>query len=95
MSATSTSEYRLAMRLSVTVAAAAVASSVWPGIDLPLTLALVAAGLIALLVVAVRRELRIRRVLAAIRPLPIRTAVDAPAGAAQPAATSDDAREVA
>lgn len=95
MSATSTREYRLLMRVCVGVAAAAVVSSVWPGIDGPLTLALVAAGVIMLLGMGVRRELRIRRVLAAIGPLPTRTASDAASQAAVPGATSDDAREVA
>lgn len=91
MSATDSSDFRVAMRITWGVAATGVTSSLWPASDAPVAIGLVAAAGTALLVAAARRELRIRRILAGIQPLPAQTTP----GTAAPAATSGDAREVA
>jgi hypothetical protein len=92
VTATSSTDYRLAMGLCTATAAAGVVSSLWPAIDTPITLGLFAAAGTAVGAAVVRRELRIRRVLAGIRPLPAETTSDA---VRAPAATSGNAREVA
>jgi hypothetical protein len=92
VTATSTADYRIAMRLCMVSGGAGVVSSLWPASDAPIGIGLFVAAGTAVAVGAVRRELRIRRVLAGIRPLPAQTT---PSSEAAPAATSGDAREVA
>lgn len=92
MSATDSSEFRVAMRITWVISAAGVTSSLWPASDALIAIGLFAAAGIGVAVAAVRRELRIRRILAGIGPLPAQTTPDADA---VPAATSGDAREVA
>ena len=94
MTATSSADYRLAMRLCMASAAAGVVSSLWPAAGLPIIIALMAAAVAVLGVAGVRREVRIRRVLAGIRPLPSAPALDSTPAAA-PAATNANTREVA
>jgi len=99
---TNSTDFRLAMRIVWVGSAAGVTSSLWPATDAPITIGLAASAAIALLVAVVRRELRIRSVLAAIQPLgPVAAGTD-PAGtrptvetSAPSPQTSDDVREVA
>lgn len=95
MTATSSADYRLAMCLCSAGGAAGVVSSLWPATDLPISIALAVAAAGALGVAGVRRELRIRRILAGIRPLPSAPTLDDATPPAVPAATSTNTREVA
>ncbi len=92
MNATSSTDYRLAMRFCLASAGAGVMSSLWPATEAPITIGLLAGAGTAVVLAAVRREWRIRRVLAGIRPLPAEITSDA---VPEPTATSGDAREAA
>lgn len=102
MRATASSDYRRAMPAIWMVCGGGVVSSLWPASDVPITIGLAAAAGAALVVAALRRELRIRRVLAAIQPLRPGAVAAPPTGAtrigteaAAAVQTSDDVREVA
>jgi hypothetical protein len=92
VNATDSSDFRVAMRITWGVAAAGVTSSLWPASDAPIAIGLLAAAVTGVASAAVRRELRIRRILAGIRPLPAQNTPDAEAA---PAASSGNTREVA